>query len=130
MKFSTIIVHTWKLFFFPSILLHSTPGPLLKPIIASDVLTVGSEQHLGKVSELQKQSKHSVFPWQDAVNSAVKEKTTRHKESLKQNDRYKELEDDSKVGYYSTECKKIEKKAPNVGLEPTTLRLRVSCSTD
>ena len=28
-------------------------------------------------------------------------------------------------------CKKIHKnKAPNVGLEPTTLRLRVSCSTD
>ena len=25
---------------------------------------------------------------------------------------------------------KLEKEAPNVGLEPTTLRLRVSCSTD
>ena len=26
--------------------------------------------------------------------------------------------------------KKEKKRAPNVGLEPTTLRLRVSCSTD
>ena len=29
-----------------------------------------------------------------------------------------------------TGCYKLEKEAPNVGLEPTTLRLRVSCSTD
>ena len=29
-----------------------------------------------------------------------------------------------------TNCYKLEKEAPNVGLEPTTLRLRVSCSTD
>ena len=30
----------------------------------------------------------------------------------------------------SIQCYKLEKEAPNVGLEPTTLRLRVSCSTD
>ena len=132
--------HSWKLFSFPSILLHSAPGPFTKSINSDDVFAEGSEQHLGKVSQLQKQSKHPVSPWRDTVNSAVvKEQTTHKKESYDvelYEKRYKELERNLKmyqvraIDVLKPSKKKKIKRSPNVGLEPTTLRLRVSCSTD
>ncbi|KAL5474060.1 hypothetical protein EMCRGX_G028634 [Ephydatia muelleri] len=84
-----------------SILLHSAPGPFTKSINSDDVFAEGSEQHLGKVSQLQKQSKHPVSPWRDTVNSAVvKEQTTHKKESYDvelYEKRYKELERNLKM---------------------------------
>ena len=35
-----------------------------------------------------------------------------------------------KLFLFVMEREKIKDRSPNVGLEPTTLRLRVSCSTD